>query len=123
MDSGSHRPALTITITLGLTGLAVIVLGIGPKYLTAPAVYLQAAASAAFFPPVLAMTSQISRADNRALTFSLILAVAPAVGGGLLPAGIALAGDLGSFAAGMAGAGLLTLCGIALIKNPPPGRR
>jgi len=117
------RPALTITITLGLTGLAVIVLGIGPKYLTAPAVYLQAAASAAFFPPVLAMTSQISRADNRALTFSLILAVAPAVGGGLLPAGIALAGDLGSFAAGMAGAGLLTLCGIALIKNPPPGRR
>jgi hypothetical protein len=46
---------------------------------------------------------------------SLSLAVAPVIGGGLLPAGIALAGDFGSFSAGLVGAGILTSAGIGLV--------
>jgi NNP family nitrate/nitrite transporter-like MFS transporter len=110
-------PVRTISIALGLTGAAVICLGVGPPTLLAPAVYVQAAAAACLFPPILSMTSQISSQPNRALTLSLSLAVAPLIGGGLMPAGIALAGDLGSFGIGLLAAGLLTGSGIFLVRH------
>lgn len=106
----------TVTLALMLTGAAVVVLGVGSKGWIVPAVYVQAAASACLFPPILSMASRISTQENRALTLSLSLAVAPVIGGGLLPAGIALAGDLGSFAAGMVGAGILTASGVGLVR-------
>ena len=90
-------------------------MGAGPKVLLVPAVYLQAAATACLFPPILSMASQISTSANRALILSLSLAVAPVIGGGLLPVGIALAGDMGSFGAGLVGAGILTTAGIGLV--------
>jgi NNP family nitrate/nitrite transporter-like MFS transporter len=108
-------PSFTVSMALGLTGIAVMVLGVGPHGLLVPAVFVQAAASACLFPPILSMASRISTTANRALTLSLSLAVAPVIGGGLLPAGIALAGDLGSFGAGLLGAGILTLSGIGLV--------
>jgi NNP family nitrate/nitrite transporter-like MFS transporter len=111
------NPVRTVSIALGLTGVAVICLGVGPRALLAPAVYVQAAAAACLFPPILSMTSKISSQSNRALTLSLSLAVAPVVGGGLIPAGIALAGDLGSFGLGLLAAGLLTTAGIALVRK------
>ena len=77
-----------------------------------PAIFLQAAASACLFPPILSAASGISTPENRALTISLSLAVAPVAGGGLLPAGIALAGDLGSFSSGLAAAGIFALSGM-----------
>jgi NNP family nitrate/nitrite transporter-like MFS transporter len=110
-------PSTTVSIAMALTGVAVIVLGLGPKMLIAPAVYLQAAASACLFPPILSLGSGISTAKNRALTISLLLAIAPVFGGGLLPAAIALSGDLGSFGIGLAAAGILTAAGIFLVKR------
>lgn len=109
------RPSTTLSTALGVTGAAVIVLGIGPSAIIVPAVFLQAAASACLFPPILSMASRISTTENRALTLSLSLAVAPVIGSGLLPAGIAVAGDLGSFGMGLAAAGILTTAGIALV--------
>ena len=108
-------PTATVSIALGVTGAAIIGMGIGPQTLLVPAVYLQAAATACLFPPILSMASQISTPENRALILALSLAVAPLIGGGLLPAGIAFAGDLGSFGAGLVGAGILTLSGIGLV--------
>ena len=108
-------PSTTMAIGLGLTGSAVIVLGLGPNTVLVPAVFVQAVASACLFPPILSMASRISSTENRALALSLSLAVAPVIGGGLLPAGIALAGDLGSFATGLVVAGLVTLSGIAAV--------
>jgi predicted MFS family arabinose efflux permease len=110
------NPATTISIALGLTGAAVVALGIGPKKLLISAIFIQAAASACLFPPILAMASNISTTENRALMLSLSLAVAPVVGGGLIPAAIALAGDLSTFGAGLAGAGILTIAGIGLVR-------
>lgn len=110
-------PSTTVCISLGVTGAAVICLGAGPKALLVPAVVVQAGASACLFPPILSMMSRISITENRALTLSMILAVAPVIGGGLLPAAIAFAGDLGSFGAGMVGAGILTTAGIGLVKR------
>ncbi|MCG6894357.1 MAG: MFS transporter [Desulfobacteraceae bacterium] len=116
-------PRRTISIALGLTGATVAVLGIGPQWFLAPGVFLQAAAAACLFPPILAAASGISSMENRALTISLSLAVAPVIGGGLLPAAIALAGDLGSFGLGLVGAGVLTASGTALVPYLRPNQR
>jgi NNP family nitrate/nitrite transporter-like MFS transporter len=111
------NPSTAVSIALGVTGAAVICLGVGPAPWMAPAVFVQAAASACLFPPILSMASTISSPENRALTLSLSLAIAPVVGGGLMPAGIALAGDLGSFAGGVAAAGILVTAGIGLARS------
>jgi NNP family nitrate/nitrite transporter-like MFS transporter len=112
-DRLNHR--IAISLALGLTGITVIFLGLGPRAFVATAIFLQAAASACLFPPILSAASGVSTPENRALTISLSLAVAPVLGGGLIPAGIALAGDLGSFSLGLAAAGALTMAGIALV--------
>jgi O-antigen/teichoic acid export membrane protein len=107
---------MAVIMALAVTGAAIVFLAIGPAYGVAPAVFVQAAASACLFPPILSMASAISTPESRTLTLSLSLAIAPVVGGGLLPAGIALAGDHGAFGAGMAATGILVAAGIALVR-------
>ncbi|MGD8389590.1 MAG: MFS transporter [Desulfobacteraceae bacterium] len=109
-------PHITLRLALVLTGGSVIVLGIGPDAVVAPAIFFQAAAAACLFPPILSAASGISTPENRSLTISLSLAVAPILGGGLMPAGIALAGELGSFGLGMAAAGALVVIGAGLVR-------
>ncbi|MGD8367970.1 MAG: MFS transporter [Desulfobacterales bacterium] len=109
-------PSMAVIMALAVTGAAIVFLAIGPAYGVAPAVFVQAAASACLFPPILSMASAISTPESRTLTLSLSLAIAPVVGGGLLPAGIALAGDHGAFGAGMAATGILVAAGIALVR-------
>ena len=110
-------PSTAVSIALGLTGAAVICLGAGPHSLIAASVFVQSAASACLFPPILSMTSRISETENRALTLSLSLAVAPVIGSGLLPVAIAMAGDQGHFGTGLVGAGILTTAGICLVRR------
>ncbi|MCF8109736.1 MAG: MFS transporter [Desulfohalobiaceae bacterium] len=75
-------PSFTVSMSLAVTGAAIILLALGPDILVAPAVFLQAVAAACLFPPILAMASAIATTENRALTLSLSLAVAPVIGGG-----------------------------------------
>jgi NNP family nitrate/nitrite transporter-like MFS transporter len=110
-------PAAAISIALGLTGVAVIGLGSGPYWVMIPSIYLQSAASACLFPPMLSMASAISSNQNRALTLSLSIAVAPVIGGGLLPAALAVSGDLLSFEAGFIATGLLVFATILLLRR------
>lgn len=111
------NPPMAITLALAATGVAIIVLGIGPDETLVAAIFIQASASACLFPPILSMASANSSTANRALTLSLSIAVAPIIGGGILPAVIAVAGDFFSFGIGMAAAGLVTLSGIFLVKR------
>jgi NNP family nitrate/nitrite transporter-like MFS transporter len=119
-------PSAAVSMALGVTGAAVVCLAIGPRSWVAPAVFVQATASACLFPPILSMASSVASSEDRALALSMSLAVAPVVGGGLLPAGIALAGDLGAFGAGLAGTGALVAAGIFLVvfydRLSPGGR-
>lgn len=110
-------PATAITITLGLTGVAVLGLGSGPDYIMIPSIFVQSAASACLFPPMLSMASAISSNENRALTLSLSIAAAPLIGSGLLPAGLAICGDVFSFEAGLAVTSLLIFSGIWLVRR------
>lgn len=111
------NPSATISFALGLTGATVIVLAVCPAWMLPPAIFFQSAAAACLFPPILAMTSIVSSTENRALMLSLSLAIAPVVGGGLVPAAIALAGDVSSFGNGLVGAGILTIAGIGLVRR------
>ncbi len=111
------NPPMAIAFALAATGCAIIALGLGPDSVLVPAIYIQAAASACLFPPILSMASANSSTQSRALTLSLSIAVAPVVGGGILPAAIAVAGDFLSFGAGMTAAGFLTLSGIFLVRG------
>jgi NNP family nitrate/nitrite transporter-like MFS transporter len=111
------NPPMAISLALAATGIAIIMLGIGPDETLVAAIFIQASASACLFPPILSLASANSSAANRALTLSLSIAVAPIIGGGILPAAIAVAGDFFSFGIGMAAAGLLTLSGIFLVKR------
>jgi len=110
-------PGTTLRLSLGITGATIVALGLGPREVAIPAVFAQAAAAACLFPPILSAASGISTPENRALTISLSLAVAPVLGGGLVPAGIAFAGEVGSFGLGLAGAGVLVLAGTALVRS------
>jgi MFS transporter, NNP family, nitrate/nitrite transporter len=110
-------PAAAISIALGLTGMAVIGLGSGPNWIMIPSIFLQSAASACLFPPMLSMASAISSNENRALTLSLSIAVAPVIGGGLLPAALAVSGDLFSFEAGFVVTGILVFATIFLVRR------
>ncbi|MFO7785553.1 MAG: MFS transporter [Thermodesulfobacteriota bacterium] len=109
-------PRATLRLVLFLTGATVILLGLGPRSITAVTIFAQAAVAACLFPPILSAASGISTPENRALTISLSLAVAPILGGGVVPAGIALAGDLGSFGLGLAVNGALVLFGVFLVR-------
>ncbi|MCF8063538.1 MAG: MFS transporter [Deltaproteobacteria bacterium] len=115
-------PRTTLRLALGATGVTIIVLGLGPRSVSIPSIFAQAAAAACLFPPILSAASGISTPENRALTISLSLAVAPVLGGGLVPAGIAFAGDLGSFGLGLAGAGVLVLFGVMLVRSLERGK-
>lgn len=108
-------PSTAVSIALGLTGSAIVALGGGPDWVVVPAIFLQAAASACLFPPILSMASAVSSHENRALTISLSIAIAPVIGSGLLPAAIAACGDIWTFGVGLVGTGLLICSGIGLV--------
>lgn len=111
------RPSTAITIALTVTGLGIMGLGLGSRAILVPSIFIQAAASASLFPPILSMASASSSTAGRALTLSLSIAVAPVIGGGLLPAAIAVAGDHLSFAAGIVSVGLITFTTILFVRT------
>lgn len=110
-------PTKAVAAALAVTGGALIGLGVGSTGVLVICVFLQAAASACLFPPMLSMASAISSTENRALTLSLSIAVAPVIGSGLLPAAIAFTADFFSFAAGFTGTGILIFLGIGLVRR------
>ncbi|MFN2355917.1 MAG: MFS transporter, partial [Desulfopila sp.] len=110
-------PTKAVAAALAVTGCALIGMGLGSAGVLVICVFLLAAAAACLFPPMLSMASAISTTENRALTLSLSIAVAPVIGSGLLPAAIAFTADIFSFAVGFTGTGLLLLAGIGLVKR------
>ena len=107
---------VTILLALSLSGVTLLFLSLGPTGILVPSIFFQAAAAGCLFPPILSAASGISTTQTRAITISLSLAIAPVLGLGLVPAGIGLAGDLGSFSTGLAAAALLTVAGIPLVN-------
>ena len=104
----------TTATALGINGVTIILMAVGPSAWIVPAIFIQGVATAAIFPPILAGLSAIVEEKDRSLYLSLSLAITPIIGGGVVPATIAYVGEIASFSWGMAVTGVLTLCGIGL---------
>ena len=109
------RRALAVFLTA--SGVTVVLLGLGPERWLLVMVFLQPAAAACFFPPALAALSRIGSPQTRSLRVSLAFAVAFVLGGGVIPAGIGVVGDMGFFGAGFGAAGGLILLGLILLPG------
>ena len=105
----------TLTATIAVTGLSLLLLGLGPNSLVPYCVLIQAMGSGSFWPPALALLARSGSSETRAIVVSWATAISAVAGMGLVPAGIGALADLGSFGWGMAATGILTLGGLALI--------
>jgi len=80
-------------------------------------VFLQPLVAAAFFPPGLTMLSSMSSVGTRNLVTSLTVAVGFLLGGGVIPGGLGVMGELSSFQLGFVVAGVLFASGALLIPR------
>lgn len=114
-SSDRFGPRRTIALTALVTGIATILMGAfhDPTVITG-LVIAQATFGTAFFPPGFTLLSAITPAAHRNVAVSLAIPIAFIYGGGISPTIIGMAGDAGSFAAGMMLIGALICLGIIL---------
>ena len=114
-------PRRTITLMLGLTGMATIGIGVcKDPGLATGLIIAQAGLSTGYFPAGFALLSAIAPAKHRNVAVSLAIPLAFVYGGGIAPAIIGITGDAGSFAAGIVLVGVLICLGAMLpvfLKN------
>jgi NNP family nitrate/nitrite transporter-like MFS transporter len=91
-------PRRTLRITLLVSGLMTLFLGIASRSVIRYAVFLQPLVAVCFFPAGIAAMSLIVSARLRSIAVSLIVPLGFFVGGGLAPIFIGFIGDRGSFA-------------------------
>ncbi len=100
--SDRFGPCPTIMVTLGLTGMSTILMGIsdGPAVVV-PLVFIQAVLATCYFPAGFAVLSSIGPSVYRNVVISLTIPLAFLFGGGVVPLIIGMTGDTGSFSAGV----------------------
>jgi len=106
-----------------LTGIMTILLGLAADAWIIIIVFLQPMLAVCFFPAGFAALSSIAPSNARNMAVSLAVPFAFLVGGGVIPAGIGVFGDTGSFASGFAVVGALITTGFLLslcLKLPVP---
>ena len=113
-------PVRTMSGVLLLAGSATVLLGVLTGSWLVAMVFLQPIVSVCFFPPGFAALSAVGPASTRNVAVSMTMPVAFLVGGGAIPMGIGLMGDVGSFALGVSCTGGLILSGavLALLYKP-----
>lgn len=106
---------LTMGLVALLSGTATMWLGLTASDFIAAPLILQAMIGVCFFPLGFAALSVITTAETRNLSVSLAVPISHFLGGGLVPGGIGLLGQEGSFEMGLILLGGLTLAGLFLI--------
>jgi NNP family nitrate/nitrite transporter-like MFS transporter len=98
------------------TGMATVFLGMATGSWIIPFLFLQPTLTICFFPAGFATLESIGPAHIRNVAVSLTIPVAFLLGAGLLPAGLGLMGEHGSFALGIMLFGALLAGGIILLR-------
>ena len=98
-----------------VTGSALLLLALGPDWLVVPCVVIQALGGGIFWPPALAVMARAGSSETKAIVVSWATAFSTVAGMGLVPAGIGVLADLGSFSWGLAATAFLILSGLLLI--------
>jgi len=107
-------PKRTLAWVFLLTGATTMLLGATKGTTVLFFIFLQPLMAVCFFPPAFAALALIATPDTRNVVVSLTVPMGFMLGGGAVPIGIGLAGDLGSFAWGIAVLGGLIISGTAL---------
>ena len=105
-------PRRTLIGVLATVGIITVLLGQADGNWLLVLVFLQPPLAACFYSPSFAAIGFLSRTETRHVVVSLALAVAVALGGGVLPAGIGFLGEMGHFGWGITGVGVLVLGGL-----------
>ena len=114
-------PALTMSGVFLLAGIATVLLGALTGSWLVAMVFLQPIVAVCFFPPGFAALSAVGPASTRNVAVSMTVPVAFLVGGGAIPMGMGLMGDVGRFSLGISCAGGLILAGAVLALFYKPG--
>jgi NNP family nitrate/nitrite transporter-like MFS transporter len=109
-------PFRTLTGVFLFSGILTFLLGTGPSSWLVVILFLQPMVSVCFFPAGFAALSSIGSPRARNLAVSLTIPFAFIIGGGVIPTGLGLAGDAGSFALGLAVLGCLIFAGAFLSR-------
>jgi NNP family nitrate/nitrite transporter-like MFS transporter len=104
-------PKKTLVYVFFLTGLATVFLGVLPYPWVVIPLFAQPMLAACFFPAGFAGLSFIGTAQIRSLAVSLAVPFGFVFGGGAIPIGIGLMGDMGAFGLGVSMVGGLILLG------------
>jgi len=102
-------PKKALGIIFATSGITTIFLGLLKGNFVLPLIFLQPVFSTCFFPAGFAAVSRITADEIRNVTVSLTIPFSFLFGGGILPAMIGFAGDLGSFGMGICAVGVVTL--------------
>jgi MFS transporter, NNP family, nitrate/nitrite transporter len=107
-------PRRTLCGVFLLSGMMTVLMGALQGFWLILVVFLQPAIAVCFFPPAFAALSAIGPANARNVAVSLTVPVGFIVGGGVIPTGIGMMGDAGSFSLGIGIVGGLILIGFLL---------
>jgi len=113
-DRFGPKPTIKVLFLTG--GVSTVLLSVVPGAWFVPAVFLQAVFCTAYFPAGFAALSRIGSPKIKNVAVSLTMPVSIFVGAGVVPAGLGIAGDLGSFSVGFAIVGGFLLAGSLLIR-------
>ena len=109
-------PKQTLKGVFLTTGLITGLLGIVPGSWIVLIVFLQPMFAASFFPPGFTALSRMGSTSIQKVAVSLTVPIGFLLGGGAIPAGIGLIGEIGSFSLGFTILGGLILAGLILIR-------
>lgn len=114
--SDKMGPKRALVGVLLATGAATLLLGIARGAWLVAVLFLQPMLAACFFPPGFAALARVGPPQVRNIAVSLTVPVAFLVGGGAIPAGIGVMGEIGSFSQGIMIFGMMLLGGIVLLQ-------
>ena len=114
-------PKQTMVVSLIVTGIATLLLGVVSGWWTSAVVLFQPLVAVWFFPAAFAALALITGPNARNLAVAFTVPFGFMIGGGAIPTFIGMMGDAGLFAMGfVVAAGLITVGGIlAMLLNLP----
>jgi NNP family nitrate/nitrite transporter-like MFS transporter len=101
----------TLALTLSLSGMLTILLGMGSASWIVACMFLQPLPAVAFFPAAFASLASIGPSGTRNIVISLTVPIAFLMGGGVVPMLIGIMGHAGYFPAGFWLTGMMMLAG------------
>jgi len=110
-------PKRTLRVSFVSVGLLTSLLGLTSGSWLSLIVFLQPIVATVFFPPGFTLLSRMSSVGTRNLVTSLTVAVGFLLGGGVIPGGLGVMGEVSSFQLGFVVAGLLFASGALLVPR------